>query len=75
MRFRLLVGAMISCVGCAAAIGWMLALPQHAGSFEGMFVVTPLIQFVKVALLVLGIFTLLIFVTRTSLRTPGNISD
>jgi NADH-quinone oxidoreductase subunit N len=62
IRFRLLVGAMISCVGCAAAIGWMLALPQHAGSFEGMFVVTPLVQFVKVALLVLAIFTLLISV-------------
>ncbi len=30
LRFRLLIGAMISCVGCAAAIAWMLALPQHA---------------------------------------------
>ena len=29
-RIRLLVGAMIACVGCAVAIAWMLALPEHA---------------------------------------------
>jgi len=62
LRFRLLVGAMISCVGCAAAIGWMLALPQHTNFLEGMLVVTPLTQFIKVALLVLTLFTLLISV-------------
>jgi NADH-quinone oxidoreductase subunit N len=62
LRFRLMVGAMISCVGCAVAIAWMFALPEHANLFEGMLVVNPLTQFVKVALLVLTIFTLLISV-------------
>ena len=62
LRFRLLVGAMISCVGCSVAIAWMIAFPEHANLFEGMLVVNPLTQFVKVALLVLTIFTLLISV-------------
>ena len=61
-RIRLLVGAMIACVGCAVAIAWMLALPDHATVLEGMLVVNPLTQFVKVALLTLTIFTLLISV-------------
>jgi len=60
LRLRLLVGAMISSVGCAAAIGWMLALPQQATLLEGMLVANPLTQFIKVALLVLTIFTLLV---------------
>ncbi|HWX20195.1 MAG TPA: NADH-quinone oxidoreductase subunit N [Candidatus Binatia bacterium] len=60
LRMRFLIGAMISCVGCAAAIAWMLALPQHADFAEGMLVINPLTQLIKVALLVLTIFTLLI---------------
>jgi NADH-quinone oxidoreductase subunit N len=62
LRFRHLVGAMISCVGCAVAIAWMLALPQQANFLEGMLVVNPLTQFVKVALLALTISTILISV-------------
>jgi NADH-quinone oxidoreductase subunit N len=62
LRFRLLVGAMISCVGCAVAIAWMFALPEHANFLEGMLVVNPLTQFMKVALLVLTVFTVLISV-------------
>ena len=62
LRFRLLVGAMISCVGCAIAIAWMLALPQQANFQGGMLVVDPLIQFIKVALLLLTIFTMLLSV-------------
>jgi len=62
LRFRLLVSAMISCVGCVAAIAWMLALPQQATFLEGMLVVDPLTQFIKVALLLLTIFTVLISV-------------
>jgi NADH-quinone oxidoreductase subunit N len=62
LRFRLLVSAMISCVGCAVAIAWMLALPQQANFMEGMLVVDPLTQFIKVALLLLTIFTVLISV-------------
>src|SRR5436309_54216 len=60
LRFRLVISAMISCVGCVAAIGWMAALPQHTDFFEGMLVLDPLTQLVKIALLVLTIFTLLI---------------
>jgi NADH-quinone oxidoreductase subunit N len=40
----------------------MFALPEHIDLFEGMLVVNPLTQFIKVALLVLTIFTLLISV-------------
>ena len=60
LRFRLLIGALISCVGCAAAIGWMLVLPEHANFLEGMLVIDPLTQLVKIAVLVLAIFTVLI---------------
>ncbi len=62
LRFRLLIGAMISCVGCAAAIAWMLALPQHATFLEGMLVVTPLTQLIKTALLAFTILTIIISV-------------
>jgi len=62
LRFRLLVSAMIACVGCAVAIGWMLALPQQATFLDGMLVVDPLTQLVKVALLLLTIFTVLLSV-------------
>ncbi len=62
LRFRLLVSAMISCVGCAVAIAWMLVLPQHGSFMDGMLVVDPLTQFIKVALLLLTIFTVLISV-------------
>ncbi|MGO8929229.1 MAG: NADH-quinone oxidoreductase subunit N [Limisphaerales bacterium] len=62
LRFRLLVSAMIACVGCVVAIGWMVALPQQASFQEGMLLVDPLTQFIKVALLVLTIFTVLISV-------------
>src|SRR5438094_1291455 len=60
LRFRLLIGALISCVGCAAAIGWMLVLPEHANFLQGMLVIDPLTQLVKFAVLVLAIFTVLI---------------
>jgi len=60
LRFRLRIGAMISCVGCVGASGWMIALPQHANFMQGMLVVDPLTQLVKVALLALAIFTILL---------------
>src|SRR5215831_9275546 len=60
LRFRLIIGGMISCVGCVAAIGWMVALPQESNGLEGIFVLDRLIQTVKVSLLVLSIFTILI---------------
>ena len=60
LRFRLLIGALIACVGCVAAIAWMLVMPEHANYLQGMLVVDPLTRLVKVAVLVLAIFTLLI---------------
>lgn len=71
LRFRLTISAMISCVGCALAIAWMLALPQHANFLEGMLVVDPLTRFLKVALLVLTIFTLLLSVSADFTRHAG----
>ena len=58
--FRRIIGAMIGCVGCIAAIGWMVALPQNANLLGGIFIVDPVTQAVKVALLVLTVLTLLI---------------
>src|SRR5215471_554240 len=60
LRFRLIIGAMISIVGCLVAVGWMTALPEHANFQVGMLVVDPLTQLVKTALLVLTIFTVLL---------------
>jgi NADH-quinone oxidoreductase subunit N len=57
-RIRRLIGAMIACAGCAAAITWMLVLPQHANLMEGMLVADPLVQLVQVAILGLTIVTL-----------------
>jgi NADH-quinone oxidoreductase subunit N len=60
LRFRLVIGGMIGCVGCVAGIAWMLVSETHADAFGGMLVVDPLTQLVKIALLVLTIFTVLI---------------
>lgn len=60
LSFRMVIGAMISCVGCAVAIGWMVALPQHAQLAGGVFVVDPLTQLVKIALVVLTVLTALL---------------
>ena len=59
LRFRLVIGGLISCVGCIAASAWMLALPQHA-NVHGMLVVDPLTQLVKIGVLAMAIFTILI---------------
>src|SRR5579863_8248512 len=60
--WRLAIGAMISVLGCVVAIGSMLSLPERGNFQDGMMVVDPLTQFVKVALLVLTIFTAVISV-------------
>jgi NADH-quinone oxidoreductase subunit N len=64
-RFRFIIGGMIACVGCAAAIVWMLVMPAHANALGGMLVVDPLTQLVKVALLGLTLFTVLISIDAT----------
>ena len=59
-RLRFVIGGMVACVGCAAAIVWMLVLPEHVNALGGMLVVDPLTQLVKVCVLALTIFTVLI---------------
>jgi NADH-quinone oxidoreductase subunit N len=70
-RVRFIIGGMIASVGCAAAIAWMLVLPEPAGAPGGMLVVDPLTQFVKIALLVLTIFTVLISMESNFTRHVG----
>src|ERR1051325_6081697 len=60
LRFRFIIGGMIACVGCVAAIAWMCISHTHADAFGGMLVVNPLTQYVKIALLALTIFTVLL---------------
>ena len=71
VRFRLLIGALISCVGCAAAIAWMLVMPEHANYLHGMLVVDPLTRLVKIAVLALAVFTLLISIETDFTRHVG----
>src|SRR5262245_44709471 len=61
-NFRRIIGAMIACVGCIAAIGWLLLTPAttRMETLGGMLVVDPVTQFVKIALLILTIFTVLL---------------
>src|SRR6266699_3248281 len=62
LRFRRSIGAMICGAGCVAAMAWMSALPQHANFLNGALVVDPLTQLIKIALLILAVFTVLISV-------------
>lgn len=57
LRFRLIIGAMISTVGCLAAIAWMCVLPQQANFMNGMLVAGSITRLVKIALLGLTILT------------------
>lgn len=59
-RVRFTIGGMIACAGCLAAIIWMLVMPVHANALQGMLVVDPLTQLVKICVLALTIFTVLI---------------
>jgi NADH-quinone oxidoreductase subunit N len=64
-RTRFTVGAVVSCIGCTTAIVWMLIAPQQADVFDGMLVISPQTQLVKIALLVLAIFVILISIEST----------
>jgi NADH-quinone oxidoreductase subunit N len=59
-RLRFILGGMITSVGCAVAIAWMLISSEHANAFNGFFVVDPLTQLVKIGILVLTILTVLL---------------
>ncbi|HYG35155.1 MAG TPA: NADH-quinone oxidoreductase subunit N [Clostridia bacterium] len=60
LRYRLLIGAMISSVGCLAALGWIVAMPQNANIGQGLLISDSLTQLVKGVLLILTVFTLLL---------------
>ena len=71
VRLRLVIGGMIACAGVAAAIAWMLVVPGNANALGGMVVVDPLTQFVKMALLLLVIFTVLLSMDSDFTAHPG----
>jgi len=59
LKFRRMVGASISGMGCLVAVFWMFQVSDHGSVGEGILVVDPLTQLVKQALLVLTVFTAL----------------
>ena len=65
---RFHVGALLAILGCASAAG--LAFHRHlaANPFDGFLVVSPQIDFVKVVILALTVFTILI-------STPAKFTD
>ncbi len=71
LRLRLVIGALISCAGCVAGIAWMVVLPQHANYAEGILVLDPVVQLVKIALLTLTIFTLILSLDTDFTRHVG----
>jgi NADH-quinone oxidoreductase subunit N len=60
VRYRFLVSAAISVLGCVAATFWMANSHQQVHALNGMLVLDPLTRLVKIAILVLTIFTILI---------------
>jgi NADH-quinone oxidoreductase subunit N len=58
-RVRFAVGGMVTCVGCVAAIGWLIVMQPH-GHLGTMFVADSLTAIVKAAILVLTAFTALL---------------
>jgi NADH-quinone oxidoreductase subunit N len=70
-RLRRLLGGMFAIVGCAVAIAWIILLPEHATTLDGMLVVDPLTRLVKIALLGLTAFTILISIDLDFTPHPG----
>jgi NADH-quinone oxidoreductase subunit N len=60
-RLRGFIAALLSLVGCAAAIVWILHAPQSANVLDGMLVLNPLAQRMQIALLILTMLTILTF--------------
>lgn len=60
LRFRFIIGGIITGFGCLGAIAWMMISHEHANAFGGMLVVDPLTQCVKISLLALTVFTVLL---------------
>jgi NADH-quinone oxidoreductase subunit N len=64
-RSRFLIGGMVACAGCVAAIVWMLVMTAHGHSSGDMLVVDPLTVCVKMGILGLTIFTVLLSLDAT----------
>jgi NADH-quinone oxidoreductase subunit N len=64
-RLRASVGAILSLVGCTAAVAWILHAPQYANVLDGMLVLNPLAQRMQIAVLILTMLTILIFIGST----------
>jgi NADH-quinone oxidoreductase subunit N len=64
-KARFTAGAMISCVGCVVAIVQMLMVPQQANVFDGMLVISPQTQMIKIALLVIAMLVILLSIDNT----------
>jgi NADH-quinone oxidoreductase subunit N len=71
LRFRFVIGAMISTVGCLASVGWMMLMPNEANVLGGMLVLSHSTELVKVALLLLTILTVFISVESTFTEHVG----
>src|SRR6185436_7255573 len=59
-KFRSIIGGMIAVAGCIGAIVWICIAPADANVMGGMLVLDPLVRFVKAAVLVLTVFTVLL---------------
>jgi NADH-quinone oxidoreductase subunit N len=62
---RTSVGSIVSLLGCAAAVVWILHAPQSANVLDGMIVLNPLAQRIQIALLILSSLTILTFIGST----------
>lgn len=69
---RMETGARLTIGGCLAALGWMFAFPADGGLADGMFVASPLTQWLKSVLLVLTIGTTLVSMTA---RFTGHVGE
>lgn len=65
LQFRRIVCGLICAAGCVIAIGWMIAVPQYANVQNGMFIVDSLSRLLKIALVGLGLLTVLLSIETT----------
>ena len=71
LRLRFYVATGVASLGCADAILRILFAPGQANVLGSMFVATPLIHLVQIALLVITISTLLLSADSTSIENVG----
>jgi NADH-quinone oxidoreductase subunit N len=62
LRLRFGIGALVTGVGCVAAMAWMIVVPTAGEVGHGMMVVNSLTQLVKIGVLALTLFTVLLSV-------------